>query len=222
MQRRHRAVLPRGLRQSAAVVAFATLAGCTTLRPVAGPPVDWAARDARVAALADWQARGRIAVKSDRGGGQGDLLWRQTGPAARLRVSGPFGAGAYEIRWDPQALRVTSRNGEFMREWQDAAAAEAFLGEQLGWPLPAASARWWLLGLADPATPASREFTPRGELARLEQGGWIISYERYDATAGLEMPVRLTLQSPRARLRVVIDRWCLEPACLEGPSAASP
>jgi len=203
-------------------LALGMLAGCAALRPVAeAPPVDWAARDARVAALADWQARGRIAVKSARGGGQGDVQWRQSGEAARIRVSGPFGAGAYEIRWDPGALRVLSRNGEFVREWQGAAAAEAFLGEQLGWPFPAASIRWWVLGLAGLASPATPEVTPRGELARLEQDGWTVSYERYGEAAGLPMPERLVLEGPQVRLRVVIDHWCLESGCLQGPAAGS-
>ncbi len=197
------------------------LGGCTLVRPAAEPPLDWAVRDDRVAALLDWQARGRLAVKSARGGGQGDMLWRQTADAARIRVSGPFGAGAYEIRWDPRTVSVTSRNGESVREWRGATAAETFLGEQLGWPFPAASTRWWLLGLADPASPALREFTAQGELMRLEQLGWTISYERYAPTAGLLMPARLTLESGEARLRVVIDRWCLEPGCLDGPAAAA-
>lgn len=204
----------RGL---APVLALLVLGGCAVAPPLPEAPVDWAARDARLAALADWQLRGRVAVKSARGGGQGDLAWRQTGTAARIRVSGPFGAGAWELEWDARSLRVSGRNGDFLREWPDVAAAEAFLGEQLGWPFPASSSRWWLLGLPDPAAaPARREFSPRGELLRLEQDGWTVSYERYGEVEGLPMPLRLTLEAAQARLRVVVDRWCLAPACLQG------
>ncbi len=224
MHPRALAAPPRGLWPAlawVALAALATLGGCTTLSPVAGTAVDWAARDAHVAALADWQARGRIAIKSEGAGGQGDLSWRQAGADARIRVSGPFGAGAWEIRWDPQGVVVTSRNGQSRQEWRGPEAAEAFLGEQLGWPFPASSTRWWLLGLADPALPASREFSPRGELVRLEQGGWTVSYQRYEDAAGIEMPARLTLEGAHARLRMVIDRWCLDADCLgDAPAAA--
>lgn len=207
------------LRGLALVVALLVLGGCALAPSLPEQPLDWAARDARLVALGDWQLRGRVAVKSERGGGQGDLAWRQTGPAARIRISGPFGAGAWELEWDAQSLRVSGRNGDFLREWQDVGVAEAFLGEQLGWPFPASSSRWWMLGLADPATAAQREFSPHGELLRLEQDGWTVSYERYGEVAGLRMPLRLTLEGAQARLRVVVDRWCLAPDCLQGPPA---
>jgi outer membrane lipoprotein LolB len=209
----------RGL---ALLASLAVLGGCALTRPggeAEVAAVDWAAREARLAALPDWQARGRIAVKSAKGGGQGDMQWRQAGPAARIRVSGPFGAGAYEIRWDPGSLSVTSRNGAFTRQWDGPDAAEAFLSAQLGWAFPATSTRWWLLGLPDPGYPAARSYSPRGELARLEQNGWTITYERYGGTPALPMPARLTVENPQARLRVVVDDWCLEAACLEAAPA---
>jgi outer membrane lipoprotein LolB len=211
----------RGLRETTAtlLLAAAVLAGgCATGRPVGGAVTDWSARRERLLALEDWQARGRIAVKSDAGGGQGDLDWQQRGPAAQIRVSGPFGAGAYEIRWEPMLLSVSSRDGEFSRAWTGPKAAEQFLAEQLGWAFPAASVRYWLLGLPDPAYPAAESFAPDGRPASIVQNDWSVTYERFAPAGGLAMPARLTLQSPAARLRLAVDRWCLAAQCPGGKS----
>jgi len=183
------------------------LAGCATRTPQPEALVDWPARDARLLLLDRWDLRGRIAVKADSGGGQGDLQWRQQGEATDIRVSGPFGAGAYAIRWDAQSLSVSSRDGEYVRSWSGRDAAEQFLAEQLGWSFPAVSSRYWLRGLPDPASPAKGTYAARGELVSLEQSGWTVTYGRYVEVANLLMPARIEMQNPRARLRLVIDRW---------------
>lgn len=195
--------------RAAAVAALAALllAGCAARRGEAPAAMDRAAQRDRLLALDAWEARGRMAVKSDGRGAQGDLRWEQRGAEARIRVSGPFGAGAYEIRWDQATLSIASRNGEFSRAWAGPDAAEQFLAEQLGWSFPAASIRYWLLGLPDPASPAEETFTPDGAPATIAQNGWSVSYERFALAGGLHMPARLTAQNERARLRLVIDRW---------------
>lgn len=213
--------MPRTASAAARRAALALLAlaaaGCALQPPAAPPAVDWPARATALAGLDGWQARGRIALKAEGRGGQGDLAWTQAGPDARIRVSGPFGAGAYEIRWTPAAVTVTSRDGEFSREWTGADAAEQFLAAQLGWSFPAVSTRWWLLGLPDPAHPAERTLAADGSLAALAQNGWNVRYERYVDAGGWPMPARLTVESDRARLRVVVDRWCLGSGCGAAP-----
>jgi outer membrane lipoprotein LolB len=183
------------------------LDGCAVRPPLTTPGVDWPARRERVAAIPAWEARGRIAIKAETGGGQGDLQWEQRGSEARIRVSGPFGAGAYEIRWNSSDLSVVSRNGEFARAYSGPDAAEQFLAEQLGWAFPAISSRFWLLGIPDPAFPAREIFSPDGQLVSMDQNGWTISYQRYVDQDGLLMPARMTVQNPRARVRLIIDRW---------------
>lgn len=199
-----------------ALLLLIVVAACEPLPIRDDVPLDWAARDAAVLALGDWQVRGRVAVKSAQGGGNGDLRWHQEGAAAHIRLSGPFGARALEIHWGPAGVWLLGRDGGILGAWDDEAAAEAFLDEELGWPFPATSVRWWLLALADPALPAEHFFAASGELAGLVQGGWDISYERYMEADGLVMPRRLTIEGAQARLRVVVDHWCLTADCLPG------
>jgi outer membrane lipoprotein LolB len=192
------------------LAAVLALAGCAALRPPAGA-VSWEERRARLLGLQEWQARGRIAVKAESGGGQGDLRWQQSGESSRIRLSGPFGAGAYEIERDPATLTVRSRDGEFSRAYSGPDAAEQFLAEQLGWSFPAASTRYWMLGVLDPSFAGEERLGTDGGLAGLSQNGWSVTYERFSEARGLPMPARLTLQSERARVRLIIDRWEIGP-----------
>ena len=198
--------LPTTWRGALLAAVLMVLGGCSLRGP---PPVtpDWAAQRAQLLALDSWNLRGRVAVKAPAGGGQGDLQWQQQGEQTHLRVSGPFGAGVYEIRWDPASLSINSRNGELSRSWTGQDAAEQFLAEELGWSFPAISTRYWLLGVPDPGFPARETFSAEGRLAALDQNGWTITYERYVEVSSLSLPARIVLQNPRARLRLVIDRW---------------
>jgi outer membrane lipoprotein LolB len=189
-----------------AVAMLTMLTGCA-LRREDVVPVDWTQRRVHLLAMDTWQARGRIAVKAQGTGGQGDLAWDQQGASSVVRVSGPFGAGAYEIRWDPAMLRVASRNGEFSRAYSGADAAEQFLAEQLGWSFPASSVRYWLLGVPDPVLPARERFSADGRLQAIEQNGWSVTYGRFVERAGVTLPAKIAIESARARLRVIVDRW---------------
>jgi len=197
------------MRQLLLLGTLLLLAGCAARIPVTVSPEDWAARDARLLASTDWAARGRIAIRSGSDGGQGSLYWEQQGEQASIQLSGPFGAGAWEIRWDPWQLTVSSRDGEVAHQLSGPDAAERFLFEQLGWWFPALAARYWLRGLADPGTGAVQVFDERGRLAVLEQHGWEVRYDEYQGDELLLLPRRLTMENERARVRIVIDRWQL-------------
>ena len=207
LSRYHVAYRRIGVGTVTALALVVALGSCTLRRPEPAAGVDWSERRARMLALTHWRAQGRIAVKGQTGGGQGDLQWEQDGAATRIRVSGPFGAGAYEIRWDPSVLSIRSPNGEFSRAYSGPDAAEQFLGEQLGWSFPATSVRYWILGVPDPGFPAAEHFSPDGPLLGLDQNGWSVTYERFASQSGLVAPAKMTLQNARARVRLVVDRW---------------
>jgi len=186
------------------------LAGCATQRveaPVSAEPA--AARAERLLGLAQWEARGRVAFKSADKGGQGSLQWLQTGSAARIRLSGPFGAGAYEINWIPGQITVYSGGAEAALEYLGPDAAERFLAEEVGWSFPVSSVRYWLLGLADPATPAAEQADAQGRLRELQQSGWVVRYEDYAQGAATWLPHKLVIEREDVRVRFVIDKWLL-------------
>ena len=164
-------------------------------------------RQERLLGLVQWEARGRVAFRSADEGGQGSLQWLQDGAATRIQLSGPFGAGAYQIDSLPGQITVQSRGSEAALEYLGPDAAERFLAEQVGWSFPVRSVRYWLLGLADPATPAVQQSDAAGRLRELRQSGWVVRYEDYAQGAATWLPHKLVVEREDVRLRFVIDRW---------------
>ena len=183
------------------------LAGCATRERVSGPPTSAAERRAAIEAVSTWEARGRIALKTPATSGQGSFTWTQTGDQTVLRVAGPFGADAREIRWDPDRLTVLSGRGEVAADYVGPDAAQRFLQEQLGWSLPIGNARRWLLGLAGLDSPVIETLDGAGLLASLAQDGWHISFDEYRSEGTIDLPRKLVMESAAGRIRLVIDQW---------------
>lgn len=186
------------------------LAGCAAPSRVGVPAASATERRAAIESVSAWEARGRIALKMPGDSGQGNFTWVQDGDLTVLRVAGPFGAGAYEIRWDPARLTVLTNRGEVAADYTGPGAAERFLQEQLGWSLPVANARYWLLGLAGPGTPGVETVAEDGLLAALAQDGWDVSYGEYRPQGRVALPHKLVLSSSAGRIRLVIDHWNIE------------
>ena len=107
-----------------ALVAGVLLGGCAAPSRIGQvPATDPAARRAAIGAVGSWEARGRIALKTPGTSGQGNFAWLQTGDRTVLRVAGPFGAGAYEIRWEPARLTVLAGRGEVKADYTGPMAA---------------------------------------------------------------------------------------------------
>ena len=183
------------------------LVGCAVRPTIPGTAVAWQERRDALLALDAWQMRGRIAVKSGKEGGQGNIQWRQDGTGAWMRVSGPFGAGAYEITWDAERVVLTDGKGEVAAAYDGPDAVERFLNEQIGWQFPADRARYWVLGVAAPPGRGQSVYTDDGWLASLDQDGWVVSFDDYRERAGFWMPRKVRLESPRGMVKLVVDHW---------------
>jgi outer membrane lipoprotein LolB len=193
----------------AALIALLVVvsAGCATRPTLPASGIDWDNRARQLAGAETWQARGRIAVKSDNGGGQGNLRWSQAGADTRVNLSGPFGAGAYEIAWDDERIVVSSKKGERIADYTGRDAADRFVEGQLGWSFPARSIRYWLLGIADPAFDSRRRFDDGGWLSEIDQNGWTVTYSRFKQVADTYLPGKIVMESDRGRVRLVVDQW---------------
>jgi len=183
------------------------LSACATLPPAGAP--QWQEQRAGLLGVQEWELRGRIAVKSAAEGGQAKLLWRQQGDSSRMRVSGPFGVGAYELVWEPELVSLTDAGGERSIEYHGTDAAEDFMRDQLGWSFPAGSARYWVLGLPDPSADGQEFFDDSGVLSGIHQHGWDVRYERFGEYDGYSLPNRLSMENGTASLRIVVSKWAV-------------
>lgn len=183
------------------------VAGCAVQRSVPGTTVAWETRREALLELDAWELRGRIGVKTEEGGGQGNLEWRQGPDDARLRVSGPFGAGAWELRWNAREAVLSDGDGEVALEYTGPDALDRLLAANVGWQFPAEQTRYWVLGLAAPGSRSRLNYSPDGWLEGLEQDGWQVAFARFSERNGYWMPRKITVENQTARLRLVVDRW---------------
>jgi outer membrane lipoprotein LolB len=169
--------------------------------------VGWETRRDALLGLDAWTLRGRIAVKTKDDGGQGSLEWDQGPATGRLQVSGPFGAGAWELRWNELEAVLSDGKGRAAVEYTGPDALDRLLRDNVGWEFPTRQTRFWVLGLAAPGSRSRLSYDDDGWLDGLEQDGWRVVYDGFRERGGYWMPRKVTVSSDRARLRLVVDSW---------------
>lgn len=163
----------------------------------------WDRRTDVLEAIAAWEFKGRIAVRTGEDGFNGRLRYSQDSNGFRATVSGPLGIGTVLLEGDGRSVILTDKDG-VRTELND---AELELRYRYGWTIPVTSLRYWALGIPDPAAPAETSFGDDGQLHGLEQRNWSVAISRYAEGGGQLMPQRLTAENPDTRVRLVIDHW---------------
>jgi outer membrane lipoprotein LolB len=108
------------------------------------------------------------------------------------------------MEFDERELKVTNSRGETL----DGAAARAEIESRLGFELPLAHLRWWLLGLPAPGMPAERhEDGAGGAITDFQQDGWRVSINSRAPALGFSLPERLTAERDGARMKLLVENW---------------
>ncbi len=177
------------------------LSACAGQPPL--PQADWDHHRASVAALTEWQARGKVGLRTPERSDSANLDWTQRGEVSLLRLSGPIGLNNVIIRSDGQRLEL-QREGE-TRAWDRPDAPP--LRELTGWELPLRALPYWLRGIPAPGSAVQRLETEDGLLRRLEQDRWQIGYQSHAQFGDYLLPTRLELNRGDTRLRVILRQW---------------
>lgn len=210
------------MRLAGAALLVILLAGCASL-PSPTPSGDSAAGDAaqrqRMAALgladADcatpaWALVGRVALSNGRQGGSGRIEWTQAAGAVHLQLSAPVTRQSWVLDVDAGGAMLQGV-GEGRLHDPD---PTRLLRDATGWDIPVAALGCWVRGAAAPASglgPAriayGLDLLPR----RIEQGGWTVEYDGWQAaTGGLPLPGKVEARRGDDRVRLVVDRWTVE------------
>lgn len=209
---RHASRAARHVGRIASLLPVIALAACV---PATRPdlpialPASWPEQRAALQSSAGFAFEGRVAVAAGEEGFSAGLRWEQRGELAVIELNGPLGIGALRIESEGASLRVRNARGERL----DGEAARQELERRLGFELPLAELRYWVLGVPAPRAAADETLAadaPR--LAMLSQASWSVEYAAYRAAAGsalpaAELPARLTLRREPARVRLLIERW---------------
>jgi len=152
---------------------------------------------------------GRINLRVQKDAYTGRVHWEHTEAADELWFYSPLGTTVAHLRRDDTgALLVTSEGREYRAKNLRKLALEV-----LGWDLPLEALPYWLRGLQWPGgTPPDEQFDGQGQLMRLTQSGWLISYLDW-APAGVRgLPSKLDVQGERLRIRLAVEQWKVDAA----------
>ncbi|MBA3564318.1 MAG: outer membrane lipoprotein LolB [Gammaproteobacteria bacterium] len=164
----------------------------------------WPARREALQSLDHWSLQSRIALSTDEEGWSGTLTWRQDENYVDARFSGPLGVGGFRIEGVPERLELETSEGEHF-VFTD---PEAELAAELGWRVPLASMRYWMLGVADPQSGDAEEtLDEHGRLEELEQRDWTVRYTSYRSFDGDTLPRKLVMENDDLRIRLAVDDW---------------
>jgi len=191
----------------AVVVALGLLAGCRTAPPAAivGPGADapWPQQRAALEKLERYSLNGRVAVAANGQGFSASLRYEQMPRSSNLALDGPLGIGGLRVVLEGEELQIATSRGEKL----DGEAARAELERRLGFALPLAELRWWLLGIPAPGETAVNQDAGTGEIHDFMQAGWRVSINSRAAGLGFSLPQRLTAEREGARLKLLVERW---------------
>ena len=166
----------------------------------------WEVRRPQLQAQAHFELKGRVAVAAGGEGFNANLHWTQEGTGSQLTLECPLGVGGAQVTASGDELSLVTARGERV----DNAEAHAALESRLGFDPPLSALRYWVLGVPDPAQPATEALDQTQQrLAGLTQEGWRVDYQSYIAAGGGALPARLTLQRDNVRVRLLVDNWQL-------------
>lgn len=176
----------------------------------AGTATDEAAQQAREAALsgrAHWSLAAHIGVSNERDSGSGELDWHQDGDAYTFTVRAPVTGKTWKLSGEDGHAKLEGVESSPI----GADDAEKLLRERVGWDVPLAALRAWVLGLRAPAAPARVSYAESGLPAKIEQSGWSVEYRDWYTDRNPPLPKRVFATRGATRVKMAIESFDIAP-----------
>jgi outer membrane lipoprotein LolB len=189
-------------------VALLMLAGCHTVpppAPIIGPGADapWSEQRAGLEKLDRFTLAGRVAVAANGQGFSGNLRYQQQQQKSDMALDGPLGMGGLRVALDGETLSISTSRGDQLNGLE----ARAELERRLGFALPLAQLRWWLLGIPAPGEASLNQDAGSGEIHGFLQNGWQVNIDARSPALGFALPQKLTATREGARLKLLVESW---------------
>ena len=120
-----------------------------------------------------------------------------------MSFQGALGFGAWELEARPDVARLTRSSGTPVTA---PSVSELSLNE-LGWQVPMDSLQYWVKGLPDPARVLESSLMMNELPGQFLQAGWQVSYQRWERSSGIELPVKLRVSRGQYTLKLSIAEW---------------
>ncbi len=180
------------------VLLFALLvAGCSSVPPAPQPIARPTGAEQKPFVL-----NGRIAIKHDGNHSSANVRWTHAAETDDILLMAPFGQTVARIHSNAREVVLDTADKHYTA--QD---TEELTQRALGWHLPLAGLRFWVLGLPAPESKALIERDANGQMSMMQQDGWDIRYTRYAAPTQDSLPLRINVQREGMELKLLIDEW---------------
>lgn len=187
------------------------LAACAPTRPTVhreGDVVTMSQQAQREHDLADtshWTLQGKLSVATDKDSGSGSLTWHQDGDRYDFTVRAPVTGRSFRLTGGPDGAELDGLDGG-TRRGRD---AETLMAQTVGWQIPMAELKRWVLGLRADTGPADIRFGDDKLPSQLVQDGWTVEYKAWDASRQPAMPSKVFAEKPPYKVRLAIESWQL-------------
>lgn len=190
------------MRAAILLLSAALIAGCSHQPPIS-QPIDWSQHQAQLAALDQWQLRGKLGFKSPQRGGSANLQWSQNQQQYQLRLSGPMGTGNILIQGDQTRAQMQQGDQSYVDR------PELLAARFTGLPIPVDALSWWVRGLPSPSKSAAMDLiiSPDGTASSFVQEGWQLSFSGYRMTKDGHLPRKISGQLGAQSFKLVISNW---------------
>lgn len=185
-------------------LAATLLSGCSLLpEKETAPSTSWPLHQADVAAMQQWDAYGKIGVRTAEDSLSATLDWQHDEPRYNIEIRGPLGQGSAKISSDGYYVTL-----DIPEEQSIAAGSAAELLEyRFGWQMPVEAVKYWIRGIPAPDSPFKATYADN-KLATLEQHGWKIRYADYVTNAGQpSLPSKVVMSYEELRITLLVAEW---------------
>jgi len=168
------------------------MTGCMQ-RPAPNAIVSKQARLQCLQQMQNWHAEGRVAIQDATQYQTASFRWQQRDQQYEVYLYSPFSTQSVTIIGDATSRRVVAANG--------VPDSELALDEHL----PLTQLGYWAKGIPTPnSTPTALKYDSHNQLQQLQQDGWQIEYQKYQACDPVSLPEKLTLSDGTAKVKLFI------------------
>lgn len=133
-------------------------------------------------------------------------FWQQRGADTyNLLITSPLNLQQLHLVGTPAQVTLTTSKGQTFQ----ARDAEQLLLQQTGWSFPVANLFYWVRGLPAPAYVQRAIYDTNNHLLFLQQAGWNIQFNGYQAVGPYVLPSGLILSNPQGQIKIVLKNWSL-------------
>jgi len=155
-----------------------------------------------ISGIDSFKMQARIGVQAAGKGFSGSMRWLHGINTDDIGLFSPLGSQVASMQKNVGQVTLTDANGKILV----AADAETLTQDLLGWRLPLNGLTDWSLGRPNQSPIEARSIDDDGLLTRLQQEGWVISYQNYTEQNGHLLPTKILLNRDKLSLKILIDQ----------------